>query len=356
MANIKVSALTSVTALTAADTFPVVQSGVTKKAAVSDISNLMLTTAPQTGFRNMFINGNFIVNQRNSTGYTVLAGSSLQYTVDRWYAYCTGASTTIQNSLLSGIKRRFQVTGAAGVTSFGFGQRIEASTTRNSGTFTLSATLSSATLTSVTWTAYTANTIDSFGTLASPTRTQVATGTFAVSGIGIRSSATFLANGQNGIEIVFSGGALLATQTLLVLDAQLESGSVATTFENRPMALEHSMCQRYYEKNYVYGVPVTTSTTNGIHEFYGCSNASNFIGGHIKFSIPKRNTAYTATFYTPGGVTGSWTYARSGVAATSVTIGATSLTEYGMPIQSASIGAAWVTATIGGFWAVDNEL
>jgi len=355
MANTKISALPAVTSLAAADTFPVVQSGVTKKAAVSDISNLMLTTAPQTSFRNMFINGNFIVNQRNSSGYTVVAGAALQYTVDRWYSYCTGANTTIDNSLYIGAKRRFQITGATGVTGFGFGQRVEASTTRNSSNFTLSVTLQSSTLTSVTWTAYTANSIDSFGTLASPTKTQVATGTFVVSSGGTRSSATFAASGSNGIEIVFSGGALIASQSLLVFDAQLESGSVATVFENRPMALEHSMCLRYYEKNYLYGVPAGFSTTSGIHEFYGCSNNSNVIGGYIKFAVPKRNTSYTATFYTPGGTAGSWTYLRSGVSATSVAVAASN-GEYGLSFGSGSIGAAWVVATIAGFWVADNEL
>ena len=51
-------------------------------------------------------------------------------------------------------------------------------------TATLSVNLSNSVLTTVTWTAYYANTADTFGTLASPTRTQIATGTFTVSTSG----------------------------------------------------------------------------------------------------------------------------------------------------------------------------
>ena len=41
MAEIKISALTNVTSLTGADTFPVVQSGTTKEADINDVLNLV---------------------------------------------------------------------------------------------------------------------------------------------------------------------------------------------------------------------------------------------------------------------------------------------------------------------------
>ena len=363
MPNIKVSELTAVTSLAAADTFPVVQSGVTKKAAVSDISTLMLSSAPQTSFRNLLINGSFIVNQRNLSNYTITAGAALQYTVDRWYSYCTGANVTINNDLSFG-KRRFQITGATSNTGWGFGQRIEGGTTCQiaGGSVTISAQVYGLSTTSpITWTAYAATSLDTFGTLASPTRTQLGTGTFPVTSFATKNSATFTTTAgtvANGIEIVFSGGALTGTQSVGFFDVQLESGSVATTFEQRPMAVELAMCMRYYEKNYQYGVPVATSTTNGLYELYGSSNGTNAIGGYIKFAVPKRNLSYTIGFWTPGGVSGSWSYSRSGVALTSVVMSAAafSSSQYGISVLSASVGASWVPVTIGGFWEVINEL
>jgi hypothetical protein len=363
MANIKISALTSVTSLAAADTFPVVQSGSTKKAAISDISALMLSTAPQTSFRNLLINGSFIVNQRNSLGYTITAGAALQYTVDRWYAFCTGTNVTVDNSLSSG-KRRFQITGATSNTGWGFGQRIEGGTTCQiaGGSVTLSAQVYGVSTTSpITWTAYSATSLNSFGTLASPTRTQLATGTFPVTSFATKNTATFTTSAgtaANGIEIVFSGGALTGTQSVGFFDVQLESGSVATVFEQRPMAIEHQMCMRYYEKNYQYAMPAATPTTAAIYEIYGASNGSGNMGTFVKFATPKRNTTYTTTFYTPGGVAGSWTHIRSGVSATSVAIGVSGsgASEYGFPAISSSVGATWTVGTLGGYWVVDNEL
>jgi hypothetical protein len=361
MANIKVSQLTSATSLTAGDTFPVVQSGVTKKATIGNISTLMLSSAPQTSFRNLLINGSFIVNQRDGGSYG-LSANTQAYTIDRWYGYANGGAGQINNDM-SGNKRRLEFFGTNAITSWGIGQRIEGATCVQvaSSNVTLSVSIQGvSTTSSITWTAFRANALDSFGTLASPTRTQIATGTFPLTSSLVRNSATFNAGvfAGTGIEIVFSGGALPLGSSVIFLDAQLEAGSVATQFEQRPMAVELAMCMRYYEKNYQYGIPAGTSTTNGLHEFFGVSNASNFIGGHIKFAVPKRNLNYTIGFRTPGGVSGSWTYSRSGVAATSVAMSAAASTssQYGISVLSASVGAAWVPTVIGGFWEVSNEL
>ena len=184
---------------------------------------------------------------------------------------------------------------------------------------------------------------------------------FPVTSFATRNTATFTTSAgtaANGIEIVFSGGALTGTQSVTFFDVQLESGSVATAFEQRPMAIEHSMCLRYYEKNYQYAMPAGTATTAALYEIYGVSNGSGNMGTFIKFATPKRNTTYTTTFYTPGGVSGSWTHIRSGVAATSVAIGVSGsgTSEYGIPAISSNVGANWVAGTLGGYWVADNEL
>lgn len=205
-------------------------------------------------FRNRIINGDMRIDQRNAgASQTITAAAALAYSVDRWYAYCTGANVTGQRVAGSIANTyRYQFTGAASVTGVGFGTRLEADNTAMlaGSTTTLQCKLKSSSLTSITWTAYYANSKDAFGTLASPTRTQIATGTFTITSteatystsISIPSAAT------TGIEIVLTGGALLGSQTLTIGDVQLEPGSIATPFENRPIGTEFSLCQRYYQE------------------------------------------------------------------------------------------------------------
>jgi hypothetical protein len=203
-------------------------------------------------FRNILHNGAFAIDQRNAgASQTFTAAAALAYSVDRWYGYCTGANITgarVAGSVADQYYYRF--TGAASNTAIGFGQRIEAANSIHFAgqTATLSVSLASTSLTSITWTAYYATTADTFGTLASPTRTSIATGTFTINSTLTRYSANIAVPtaATTGMEIVFTGGALLASQTLTVSNAQFELGASATTFERRPIGAELALCQRYY--------------------------------------------------------------------------------------------------------------
>lgn len=205
---------------------------------------------------NRIINGSMAIDQRNNgSSQTITAAAALAYTVDRWYAYCTGANVTGQRVANTGVsgtspsQYAYQFTGAASVTAIGFAQRIEAVNSYDLAgtTATLSVNLSNSLLTTVTWTAYYANTTDTFGTLASPTKTQIATGTFTVNGtltryntqISIPSAAT------TGIEIVFTVGAQ-TSGTWVIGNVQLEAGSLMTYFERRTIGHEVVLCQRYF--------------------------------------------------------------------------------------------------------------
>lgn len=233
-------------------------------------------SAPNTfGFKNRLINGAMTIAQR-ATSATITAGSTIAAgyaTVDRWYAYCTGANVTMAQVAGTGsVKNNLQITGAASVTAVGVGQRIESQNSYDlaGSTATLSVNMSNSLLTSVTWTAYYANTADTFGTLASPTRTQIATGTFTITStlsnynaqISVPSAAT------TGVEIVFTVGAQISG-TWVIGNVQLEKGSIATSFDYRAYSIELAMCQRYYYKLQsgsayaVVGFGRAYSTTNG---------------------------------------------------------------------------------------------
>lgn len=204
------------------------------------------------GFRNRVYNGAFRIDQRNAgAAQTFTAGAALAYCVDRFYGYCTGANVTGQQvSVSSPNEFAYRFTGAASVTGIGFGTRLEATNTRDlaGSTATLSVELANSVLTTVTWTMFYANSADAFGTLASPTRTQIATGTFTVNStltrystqVSIPSAAT------TGLEIVFTVGAQ-TSGTWTIDNVQLEAGASATDFERRPIGTELALCQRYYE-------------------------------------------------------------------------------------------------------------
>lgn len=213
------------------------------------------------GTRNRVINGGMAIDQRNAgASQTFTAAAALAYSVDRWYGYCTGANVTgqrVQGATVGQFYYRF--TGAASVTAIGFGQRIEQLNSADLAgtTATLSVDLANSVLTSVTWTAYYATTADTFGTLASPTRTQIATGTFTVNSTVTRYSTQISvpAAATTGIEIVFTVGAQ-TSGTWTIGNVQLEAGSVATPFERRSYGQELALCQRYYQ-NYSVSLDYT---------------------------------------------------------------------------------------------------
>jgi hypothetical protein len=215
------------------------------------------TAATGFGFKNRILNGAMMVDQRNAAAsQTFTAGGALAYSVDRWYAYCTGANVTGQqvagSTTPTVTQNRYRFTGAASVTAVGFGQRIEQKNSYDlaGSTCTLSADLAiSATLTTVTWTAYYATTTaDTFGSLASPTVTSIATGTFTVSATvtNFTTNISIPAAATTGIQILFTVGALTAGLTWTIGNVQLEKGSTATSFDYRPYGTELALCQRYY--------------------------------------------------------------------------------------------------------------
>jgi hypothetical protein len=210
-------------------------------------------SASSFGFKNRIINGQMQIAQR-ATSATITAGSTIAAgysTVDRFYVYCTGANVTAAQVAGTGaVKNRLQITGASSVTSVGIGQRIESLNSYDmaGSTATLSVDIANTLLTTVTWTAsYATTTADTFGTLASPTVTQIATGTFTVSATSATYSAqlSIPAAATTGIQVVFTVGAQ-TSGTWTIGNVQLEKSSIATSFDYRSYGTELALCQRYY--------------------------------------------------------------------------------------------------------------
>lgn len=226
--------------------------GVIGSLATSKLAN----AGYELGWRNKIINGSMRVDQRNEGALqSIVAGSALEYTVDRWYAYCTIANQTgEQDSGPVANTYRYKISGTSSTATIGFGTRLEANDTAYLAgqNVILSAKIKDSARTSITWTAYYATTDNNFGTLASPTRVQIATGTFTVSATEATYSATFAVPlaATTGLEIVFTGGAngFAGSAYFTIGDIQLEQGSTATPFENIPYSAELALCQRYFIK------------------------------------------------------------------------------------------------------------
>ena len=299
-------------------------SGTAVMQVAGDVQLQSLNAGQLAGTRNRIINGGTAVDQRNAgAAQTFTAGAALAYSVDRWYGYCTGANVSGQR--ITGATAGqfyYRFTGAASVTAIGFGQRIEQLNSADLAgtTATLSVDLANSVLTTVTWTAYYATTADTFGTLASPTRTQIATGTFTVTSTVTRYSTNISvpAAATTGIEIVLSVGAQ-TSGTWTIGNVQLEPGSVATPFERRSYGQELALCQRYYE------------TGSFAHLGYGTTGIG--VGSWSSFAATKRAAPTMAL--TPFSYTNA-----SGSASTNVTTAGAGL--YGTASSNGEIGRAHV--------------
>ena len=232
--------------------------------ALTDVRHAVIHAAnipdETKGVRNRLINGSFWVDQRNAgTALSLIAAAAPVYTVDRWYAAATGANITGQQVAGAVLPVAYKFTGATGNTGTLFGQRIESANTYDlvNKNVTVSLRVASSSITTLTWTAYYANSVDNFSA-----KTQIATGTLAISSAMSAYSFTFnaAANAAKGICIEFTTGALTAAQTLQYEAIQLELGVVATNFEWRPLSVLIYLCERYFRKSYLIEVKPGTVT------------------------------------------------------------------------------------------------
>lgn len=260
---------------------------------------------------NRIINGSMAIDQRNAGAtQTFTAGAALAYSVDRWYGYSSGANVTgarVQGASVG--QFRYSFTGAASVTAIGFGQRIEQLNSADlaGSAATLSVDLANSLLTIVTWTAYYANTADTFGSLASPTRTQIATGTFTVTNTVTRYSAniTVPSAATTGVEIVFTVGAQIHG-TWTIGAVQLEKSLVPTPFEVRPYGTELALCQRYACSNFPIGTKWSQNSgaQSGLEIISVVTNTIQSV--LFYYPVTMRSNPSVITSYSPTAASADW--------------------------------------------------
>lgn len=263
--------------------------------------------------RNRLINPLMAIDQRNAgASQTITAGAALAYTVDRWYAYCTGANVTGQQVAgTAPAQKAYKFTGATSNTLVGFGQRIEQLNSYDlaSGAVTISAYMTASTNTTITWYLYTpTTTADTFGAIASPSVTQIATGTFSATTTRTQFTATISAaamSGNNkGLELRFVAASGLGnTVTWTIEDVQLEAGTIATPLEKRSVGQELALAQRYFVTS---GVKPGTASGAGACAIVNAGPTAG-IGVTGTFPVTMR-AAPTFTVYDGAGTAGAQSY------------------------------------------------
>jgi hypothetical protein len=224
--------------------------------AQTDLTNYAnLTTTPISGFRNAIINGGFDIWQRGTSTFTA-AG----YTADRWRIQNASGQTIsltqqvfTPGNAITGYEPtnflRFSLSGTPSGT-YWLAQRVEDVRTFAGQTVTISfwAKASSAT------TALVPALEQNFGSggssvvtttgsaLSLTTSWQRFSQTFSVPSISGKTIGT-----SSFLEVrPFYGSTAITGNNIDIWGVQVEPGSVATPFEQRPIGTELALCQRYY--------------------------------------------------------------------------------------------------------------
>lgn len=212
---------------------------------------------PFSGFKNYIINGGFDIDQRNNkAGFIIVAGGSA-FSADRWMinntsnqpVYITVAEfPTPSGGRVGRLRIKFDTAPTSGVIQIF--QRIENVAILGGKQVTLSHSFDCDAMT------ITNDATQNFGSGGS---SNVATSFSNIYTTGILSSLTRFSSsitlpsvdgktiGTGSYTQIAYSLPIRTTNIQTITQVQLEEGSVATPFENRPIGLELSLCQRYFQ-------------------------------------------------------------------------------------------------------------
>lgn len=252
------------------------------------------------GFRNRLINGKMQVQQRGAA--TLSAGANV-YTADRWFYRATGAAPSAITYAGAGgrVENGLTITGNTGLTKLVVAQRIEASNCLaiyNAQSLTVSAAMRNLPAANrvVTVNLYQANALNNFSS-----KTLLASATITITGAVFTHSVTLAPSSvffNYGYELEFDFGAVDASTTVLLTRVQLETGTVATQYEDRTFGTELALCQRYFCKSYSASTaPGATIVDNAVFIARAQSSTTDYFSS--EFPVTMRATPSSITLYSP---------------------------------------------------------
>lgn len=337
-----------------------------------------LNGGPLAGFRNYIINGNMGIFQRGTAAVTVATYGP----ADRWLNNAVGDTfTSTLGSFVSGdtlydtggaqYYANIAVTSVPGATNYSqLQQRIEDVRVLAGKTVTVSFWAKA-----LTGTPSIGLEIGQvFGTGGSSPATGIGQAQ-ALTTIWTKYSKTFTIPSINGktvgtdssyTQVLFwldaganldirSGSIGQSSKTVSIAQVQLEVGSVATPFEQRPYGIELTLCQRYAQSSFLpgtsWGQNLGIQHSIRLQQFVAAStNAHQFV---CNFPVVMRATPTTVTAYNP---------AAANAQIRNVTVSAdhtgTTLTAYatGLSVQSTSAVGSAVGNAINLAWSAEAEL
>jgi len=291
------------------------------------------SVSPFTGFKNQFINGGFGIAQRYTFPIAKAITANETYVFDRFaHSIAPGAALTVYSGRDSvNLPYDSVVTGVVGAATVTYNlilQKVE-NPYRFSGktmTFSFNCRISTGTTKGLRMVVYNSATTSVVGV-----KDIVATATDA------QYSYTFDVPDMSGDSITASDFLQVYVQdaldhktfTAVFKNWQLEEGSVATAFEQRPIGLELNLCKRYY-----------VVIANGKYSNYGAT--ANTTASPIGYSVHDFRTTPSITVITAPSTEIN--------GALSVGVLADGLYFYMATIATGRVYAA------GGAWALDAEL
>jgi hypothetical protein len=281
---------------------------------------------------NYFKNAGFSVIQGTASGTVsnslAVPTASLGYPGET--EWCIAAAGGTPAYAFSSTNQSLTLTGASGTAAIHVLQRIESidANRLKSKQVTLTVEISNSLLTSVIWELFRpTTTANTHGTIATPTQTLVASGTWTVNSTLTRYTATVTlpAGVSNGLEVRFRVGAQ-TSGTWVISRPKLEEGSSSTAFVCGDYSEELLKCQRYYKKSYADNTNIGAATSLNSVLSYG--NAGAAITNRQNFEIPFFAAPIPAIFDTNGNTNAVRTATGGGILTTrtpNVTVGLKSL-------------------------------
>jgi hypothetical protein len=127
--------------------------------------------------------------------------------------------------------------------------------------------------------------------------------TFKIEGVAVDTAST-----ANVAVMIWSDDVTTtAGEFVYITDVQLELGSVATPFERRPFSLEHQLCMRYYCKTFDYDVnpAQNTTDTNGAISCRAGGTNDGAVTVWWQYPVMMRD-APSVTLYNPNAADTKW--------------------------------------------------
>ena len=311
--------------------------------ALTQVDQGMLSTNAQyTGFKNRFINGAFVFDQRNA-GASVTGTAGGLYSLDRWNIFRTSSAT--------GYTAQQQTSGTGNFTNAIRVQRTNGNTSTEGIFLTQvveSYNCNNLSGLSVTLSFY-ARAGANYSATSSILSTRIVTGTTADQGIagvyagtwaGYTSSdknntlttswqqftqTVTLGSGVKELAVWFKEtpvGTAGANDWFEITGAQIEVGSTATSFDYRPYTTELQLCQRYFEMSYPQGTAPGTATqqTTALSVYNNSSIATTAatLTIPVRFKVSKRISPSVLIYQPITGATGFMRNYDTGATITSV--------------------------------------